>query len=199
MLALGLDTATGAASAALVRDGNVLGERLTSAATVLEAFEELLLAAGEAPAAVTRIVAGRGPGSYTSLRMGLVTARALAFSLGAELIGVCTLDALAAGAPGALPLIDARRREVFTLAGEPVCVRPDELSIARGRLCVGDGAVRYRELLEAAGGVVPPDGDRRHVAWASALVALADSQGGPAEPIYLRVPDADQTIARAAG
>lgn len=198
MLALGLDTATGAASAALVRDGNVLGERLTTAATVLEAFEELLLDAGETPAAVARVVAGRGPGSYTSLRMGLVTARALAFSLGAELIGVCTLDALAAASPGALPIVDARRREVFTLAGEPVCVRPDELSVA-GRLCVGDGAVRYRELLEAAGGVVPPDGDRRHVAWASALVALAGARGGPAEPIYLRVPDADRAIARAAG
>lgn len=198
MLALGLDTATGAASAALVRDGNVLGERLTSAATVLEAFEELLLRAGERPAAVTRIVAGRGPGSYTSLRMGLMTARALAFSLGAEVVGVSTLDALAAGAPGALPLVDARRREVFALVDEPVCVRPGELSIAPGRLCVGDGAVRYRELLEAAGGVVPPDGDRRHVAWASAHVALAATHGGPAEPIYLRVPDADQAIARAA-
>jgi tRNA threonylcarbamoyladenosine biosynthesis protein TsaB len=199
MLALALDTATDAASAALVRDGDVLGRRLTTAATVLEAFEELFQASGESPAAVARIVVGRGPGRYTSLRMGLVTARALAFSLGAELVGVCTLDALAAGAPGALPIVDARRREVFTLSGEPVCVRPEELSIASGRLCVGDGAIRYRELVASAGGVVPPDGDPRHVPWASAHVALAESQRGPAEPIYLRVPDADQAIARAAG
>jgi len=199
MLALALDTATDAASAALVRDGDVLDKRLTTAATVLGAFEKLLEGAGETPAAVTRIVVGRGPGRYTSLRMGLVTARALAFSLAAELIGVGTLDALAAGAPGALPIVDARRREVFTLGGEPVCVRPDELSIAPGRLCVGDGAVRYRELLESAGGVVPPDADPRHVPWASAHAALADSQGGPAEPIYLRLPDADQAIVRPGG
>jgi tRNA threonylcarbamoyladenosine biosynthesis protein TsaB len=199
MLALGLDTATGSASAALVRDGDVLGTRPTTAGTVLEAFEGLLEDARETPAAVTRIVVGRGPGRYTSLRMGLVTARALAFSLDAELIGIGTLDALAAGAPGALPIIDARRREVFTLAGEPVCVPPDELAIAPGRLCVGDGAVRYRELLESTGGVVPPDDDPRHVPWAAAHIALAESRRGPAEPIYLRVPDADQAIARAAG
>jgi tRNA threonylcarbamoyladenosine biosynthesis protein TsaB len=199
MLALGLDTATAASSAALVRDGDVLGERSTSAATVLEAFEQLLAEAGESRAAVTRVVVGRGPGRYTSLRMGLVTARALAYSLGAELVGVGTLDALAACSPGALPIVDARRREVFALAAGAICVRPDELPIAPGRVCVGDGAVRYRDVLEAAGAVIPPDDDPRHVPWARVHVRIAETAPGPAEPIYLRLPDAEQAIARASG
>ena len=60
---------------------------------------------------------GTGPGRYTSLRMGLISARALSFSIGAPVAGVSTLAALAAGADGALPVIDARRREVFSLDG----------------------------------------------------------------------------------
>ena len=81
MLVLALDTATDVATAALVRGGAVVGERRTAAASVLAAFDELIAAAGTSAGEVGRIVVGRGPGRYTSLRMGLVTARMLAFSL----------------------------------------------------------------------------------------------------------------------
>jgi tRNA threonylcarbamoyladenosine biosynthesis protein TsaB len=199
MLILALDTATEAATVAVVRDGEVLGERETTAGRVLVALEELLTEAAIAPREAERIVVGRGPGRYTSLRMGLVTARALAFSVGAELIGVSTLDALAAGADGAFPMIDARRREVFVLDGGPVCVRPEHLRIVPEGRYVGDGACRYRSLLEAAGATVPPEDDPAHTPWARHHALLVDSAGGPAEPIYLRAPDADQTIARTAG
>ena len=132
--------------------------------------------------------------------MGLVTARALALSLGVPVAGVSTLDALAAGEPGARPVIDARRKEVFTLEdGLPVVPAPGRArALDPSAACVGDGAVRYRALLEGAGATVPPDDDPRHVPWARQHAALA-TDFGPAElvePIYLRAPDADKALER---
>ncbi|MGH3093989.1 MAG: tRNA (adenosine(37)-N6)-threonylcarbamoyltransferase complex dimerization subunit type 1 TsaB, partial [Gaiellaceae bacterium] len=75
------------ATSALVRDGEVLGERVSRAVRVLDDFEDLLGEAGLETSAVEGIVVGRGPGSYTGLRMGLVTARTLSFSLGAPVAG----------------------------------------------------------------------------------------------------------------
>jgi tRNA A37 threonylcarbamoyladenosine modification protein TsaB len=110
---------------------------------------------------------------------------------------VSTLDALAAGAPGALPVIDAKRREVFTvLDGEPQVIAPQVLPLGDGMVCVGDGALRYRALLEERGAVVPPDDDERHLPRARFHARLA---GEPTpveelEPLYLRVPDADRNL-----
>ena len=197
MLALAFDTATETATCALVRDDACLGERRTTAGALLRHVEELVDAAGVDHGDLEGVVVGRGPGRYTSLRMGLVTARTLSFVLGVPLAGVSTLDALAANAEGATPVIDARRGEVFTLVdGEPRCLRPEELQLA-GSLAIGDGAVRYRDALETAGAVVPPDDDERHVPWARHHTRLAAAWGGPelAEPIYLRAPDADRAVA----
>jgi tRNA threonylcarbamoyladenosine biosynthesis protein TsaB len=201
MLVLAFDTATDVATCALVRDGALLGEMRTTAARLLADAEALVEQAGIVPGEVEGIAVGVGPGRYTSLRMGLVTARVLSFALEAPVAGVSTLDALAAGASGALPVIDARRREIFTKLDGPVCLRPEELTVEPGRLCVGDGAVRYRELLEAAGAKVPPDEDPRHVPWARHHAMLATEWGGAelAEPVYLRSPDADRSLARAEG
>ena len=109
--------------------------------------------------------------------------------------GVSTLDALAAGAPGAVPVIDARRREVFALVGGKACVlAPEDLSVEEGRTYVGDGAVRYRALLEERGGEVPPSDSELHVPRARFHAELARDYG-PADavdPIYLRIPDAEQ-------
>ena len=159
MLILAFDTATDVASTALVRDGELLGERRSRAVSVLVDAHELLAAAGAEPA---------------------------------------DLDALAAGAPGAIPVIDARRREVFTLLDGPRCLRPEELDPEPGTMYVGDGALRYRSLLEQAGAEVPPAESELHVPRAHLHARLA-RDFGPAElvePIYLRLPDAERALAR---
>jgi tRNA threonylcarbamoyl adenosine modification protein YeaZ len=199
MLILAFDTATAVATSALVDDGEVLGERSSRAITLLEDADALLRQGGVHDRDVEGIAVGTGPGSFTGLRMGLVTARALSFALGAPVAGVSTLDALAHGTPGALPVVDARRREIFTLvAGKPAVLAPADLALEPGAVCVGDGAVLYRELLEGKGAQIPPDGDPAHVPWARHHAALA-RDFGPAElvePIYLRVPDAERFLQR---
>ncbi len=167
---------------------------------MLEDVDAVLRQGGAQATSLGGIVVGTGPGSFTSLRMGLSAARALAFALEVPLAGVSTLAALAAGAPGALPVIDARRREVFTLVdGEPAAIPPEGLSntVLQGRVLVGDGAVRYREVFEGAGADVPPDDSELHVPRASLHAGLA-GDFGPAElvePLYVRVPDADRSLA----
>jgi len=193
VLTLAFDTATSAATAALVRDGEVLGERVSRAVTVLADADELLHESGIERAELTGLVVGTGPGSFTGLRLGLGTVRGLALALDLPVAGVSTLDALAAGAPGALPVVDGGRREVFTLVdGEPAVCAPQDV---RAALCVGDGAVRYRSVLEANGAEVPPDDDERHLPRARFHARLA-REFGPAdevEPLYLRLPDAERT------
>ena len=195
MLTLAFDTATSVATTALVRDGDVLGERASRAVRVLADADELLAEAGAEPRELTALVAGVGPGSFTGIRLGLAAARVLGFSLEIPLAGVSTLDALAAGAPGALPVVDAGRREVFAFVdGKAVVLPPEELAIAPGTTCVGDGALRYSELLEGRGAEVPPRESEVHVPRARFHVQLAKDFGAPeaVEPAYLRVPDAEQ-------
>ena len=197
MLTLAFDTATNVATSALLEDGDLLGERTGTPKRLLEDVDDLLTSADVEPGELERIIVGTGPGSFTSLRMGLAASRTLAFALDAQVAGVSTLEALAAGAPAALPVIDARRREVFTLVdGQPVAAIPAELgnSLLQGRTCVGDGAIRYRDVLEAAGAEIPPDDSELHVPRASVHARLA-RDFGPAElvePIYVRIPDADR-------
>jgi tRNA threonylcarbamoyladenosine biosynthesis protein TsaB len=197
VLTLAFDTATAVATSALVDDHEVLGERVSRAQTLLEDVDALLRQAGAHPADLGRLAVGLGPGSFTGVRIGLAAARGLALSLDLPGAGVSTLDALAAGAPEALPVIDAKRREVFTLVeGEPRVLAPHELRVSEGTVCVGDGAKRYRSVLEERGAVVPPDDDERHLPRARFHAALA-GEPGPVEelePLYLRVPDAERSV-----
>jgi tRNA threonylcarbamoyladenosine biosynthesis protein TsaB len=165
---------------------------------VLEDVDALLRRGGVRKAQLDAIVVGTGPGSFTGLRMGVATARTLAFALDVPLAGVSTLAALAHGAPGAVPVVDARRREVFVLVdGDPHVLAPHHLEPVPAATYVGDGAVRYRALLEDAGADVPPDDDERHVPNARHHAALATEFGQPdlVEPMYLRVPDAERSVA----
>ena len=198
MLILAFDTATEVATSALVADGEVLGERVSRAATLMEDVDALLRQGGTRPDEIEALAVGIGPGSFTGVRIGLAVARGLALALGVPVAGVSTLDALAAGAPGAVPVVDARRREVFVLQdGRPRVTPPRELGLPPGTVCVGNGAVRYRSTLEPSGVEVPPDRDDRHLPRAR-FHALLAREFGPAEtvePLYLRLPDADTTVA----
>jgi tRNA threonylcarbamoyl adenosine modification protein YeaZ len=197
VLILALDTATAVATSALVRDGAVLGERASVPIRVLEDVDALLREAGMEPRDLDAIVVGTGPGSFTGVRLGLGAVRGLAFALDLPVAGVSTLAALAAAAPDAVPVIDAKRREVFVQQQDAIVALPAAAFEAPGRTCVGDGALRYRAHLEATGAIVPPDDDERHVPHARFHAALADDFG-PAdrvEPVYVRAPDADRMLA----
>jgi tRNA threonylcarbamoyladenosine biosynthesis protein TsaB len=175
-LVLAFDTATDRATSALVDGDEVLGERSSRAVTLLEDVDALLRQAGVGPRDVSALALGVGPGSFTGIRIGLAAARGLALALDIPAAGVSTLDALAAGAPGAVPVL----------------VAPGDLVVEPGAVHVGDGALRYRDVLEAKGAVVPPDDDERHVPHARHHAALA-REFGPVElvqPLYVRLPDA---------
>ncbi len=190
-LVLSFDTATHVATVALV-DGERLAERVTRPYRVLADADELLRKLGAGPEDITALVVGTGPGSFTGTRLGLALARGFALARGVPVAGVSTLEALAAGAPGALPVIDAGRREVFTTVnGEPRALLASELDVD-GVTCVGDGARRYRTALEERGAYVPDDSSPEHVPHARLHTALA-TDFGPADlvqPIYVRAPDA---------
>jgi tRNA threonylcarbamoyladenosine biosynthesis protein TsaB len=170
---------------------------------------------------IERIAVGLGPGSYTGLRIGIATARALSQARGISLIGVGTLAALAAGirerAAGdprpALPVLDARRGQAFVALYErrgveawPALVLAPESLAARVRrldeqpVAAGSGSLRFAAELESAGAAVAPPGDPVHRVAARHICALGDrAEASPAsqiEPIYLRPPDADKWLER---
>jgi tRNA threonylcarbamoyl adenosine modification protein YeaZ len=197
MLILAFDTATSIATSALVRDGDVLGERVSIPVRVLEDVDALLSEARLEPADLDALAVGLGPGSFTGVRMGLAVARGISFSLGIPTAGVSTLDALSAGAPDALAVIDAKRREVFVRRNGEIVALPAAAFDAPGRVCVGDGAVRYRAHLERTGAAVPPDDSELHIPRARFHALLARDFGSAelVQPLYIRAPDADRMLA----
>jgi tRNA threonylcarbamoyladenosine biosynthesis protein TsaB len=183
---------------------------------LLVALQEVLEAAGGGWSCVDRVAVGIGPGTFTGLRIGVASAQALARSGGIPLVGVSSLHALGLGAAdwrstGVLALIDARRGEVFAAgwsAGSdllqaplhpgPMVLAPERLRdhAARGSVAVGDGAIRYRAVLEDFGVAVPGDDDPAHRISAlshcrlSAMLAAAP-RPRDIQPAYLRIPDAE--------
>ena len=111
---LAFDTATAVTACALFHRGSVVGECETEAKSLLVAADALLKNAGLQPSDLEGVVVGVGPGSFTSIRIGVAVARGLALGLGIPVAGASTLAAFAGGRP----VIDARRGEVFTEDGE---------------------------------------------------------------------------------
>ncbi len=190
------------------------GARPGHARRLLALIHDLLDQAGSDWQDVDRIAVGLGPGTFTGLRIGIATAQALSRSSGRPLVGVSTLQSLesAALAPLAAPrpvlaVIDARRGEAFAAGAglAPTVLTPAALgATARRRagtdlMAVGDGAVKFRDVLEASGAYVPDDDAPVHRVSAREHCRLAallpPSVNGRVEPSYLRLPDAE--IARA--
>jgi tRNA threonylcarbamoyladenosine biosynthesis protein TsaB len=227
---LGFDTATRATAVALTdRRGAVLearddpprGSRPRHAARLLPLCAELLDRAGLGFAQLDRVAVGVGPGTFTGLRIGVATARALARGGGIGLVGVSTLQSLArraldAGPPGVgavAAVLDARRGEAFAAvwpteraepAGGPLIApaafAPQALGEALAGLelavlAVGEGAIEFRSILERSGASVPDDEAELHRVSAVAHCRIA-RQLPPADPDqvspqYLRLPDAE--------
>ena len=215
---LGIDTATAASAACVIRsdghhfevapDPERLQRRPAHAAELMPAVRDVLERAGLEFEQLDAIGVGVGPGSFTGLRIGVATARALAGAAGAALRPVSSLAALAAGidTPVRLPLIDARRGELFAALYEgreerwaPFAAPPDELveRVREARAparAAGDGAVRFREVLEAAGAEVAPPESQLHVVRALHVCGLAAGAEAVSPetvlPDYIRAPDA---------
>ncbi|MFD0414179.1 tRNA (adenosine(37)-N6)-threonylcarbamoyltransferase complex dimerization subunit type 1 TsaB [Streptomyces sp. NPDC127108] len=209
MLLLALDTATPAVTVAL-HDGTASIGTVAESSQVdarrhgellLPAVDRVLADAGLRLDAVTDVVVGVGPGPYTGLRVGLMTADTFGLALGVPVHGVCTLDGLAYAAgieDGPFVVAtDARRKEVYwaryedarTRVGGPAVDRPADIAEqVAGLPAVGAGAALYPE---AFGDVRGPE----HVS-AAALAALAAERLAAGEelleprPLYLRRPDA---------
>ena len=225
---LGLDTASDDTAVAVVSGDHVIFDEIRGpdsgrplhGPALLEMVEQAVAKAG-GWLNVQRILVGTGPGSFTGLRVGLATAKALAKSAGIPIGGVCTLDTLAAGAihrefPGPfLAALDARRGQIFAAlyqrpdpgadgsgAGvplrlsEPFVCDPDELTESLGErlpaIAAGSGALRFREQLEAAGITVPGPEDLVHRVSARWTVGVGEVSEQSVEPIYLRAPDAER-------
>lgn len=211
MMLLAMDTSTSAITVAVHDGSRVLVERsVIDARAHTEHLAPLVTgvldAAGLAPADVTDVAVGVGPGPFTGLRVGLVTARTFAFARGIRCHGVVSLDALAHAAmsDGSVSgefvvATDARRKEVYlaryALAGsracrttDPVVIRPADIDASTRSLpAVGRGAVLYPEILSYAVG--PLDASAGAVAEV-ALQQLADGVEVGLDALYLRRPDA---------
>jgi tRNA threonylcarbamoyladenosine biosynthesis protein TsaB len=244
---LGIDTSTAASTACVLRDDGEVFEvvpdpaaltaRPAHASELMPAVADVMERAGVDYGDLEAIAVGVGPGTFTGLRIGIATARALAAANDLLLRPVSSLAALAAGieaelteaeaaaddARSLLPVIDAKRGEVFAaefaLGGVrrwgPLALRPEELAkrVAEGAgervaadpadpadaasqstLAAGDGSLRFRRVLEAAGISVMPDESRAHVVRALHVCRLGAGVPGVAPqavlPDYLRAPDA---------
>ncbi|GAA0605412.1 tRNA (adenosine(37)-N6)-threonylcarbamoyltransferase complex dimerization subunit type 1 TsaB [Streptomyces crystallinus] len=205
MLLLAVDTATPAVTVALHDGTDVVAETSRVDARrhgelLLPAVHQVLADAGLTLDAVTDLVVGVGPGPYTGLRVGLVTAATFGSVLGVPVHGLCTLDGLAyaSGIEGPFAVAtDARRKEVYwaryddfrTRAGEPSVDRPAEIAEqVAGLPVVGAGALLYPESFPDARG--PEHQSAAALASLAAERLAAGAAFLPPTPLYLRRPDA---------
>jgi tRNA threonylcarbamoyladenosine biosynthesis protein TsaB len=218
VLLLAIDTSTSAITVAAHDGSSVLAESSTIDARrhgehLSPSIVRVLQEAGCSAADVTAVVSGLGPGPFTGLRVGLVTARTFAFARGVPALGVCSLDALAHQAwrehavSGAFAVAtDARRKEVYwarydvtdqgvVRTTEPAVSPPAEVAAQLdGAAVVGRGGLLYPEVLPRRVG--PLDVSAGHLADLAARLLASGADLSDVEPLYLRRPDAVPTAER---
>lgn len=204
---LAFDTATPAVTVA-VHDGR----RVRAERTVVDArrhgellgpgIAQSLADAGVSPSDLTKIAVGVGPGPFTGLRVGLVTARAMADALGVPVVGICTLDALAADVVCEVPFLvatDARRREVYWATYDELGQRVDGPHVDRpvdldwSGPAFGAGALQYHDAFKSAHEPHFPSAATLCELVVGYRVTILEPQ-----PLYLRRPDAVEPGARKA-
>jgi tRNA threonylcarbamoyl adenosine modification protein YeaZ len=203
MLVLGIDTSTPAISVALVDlDSGATTESVAVDARrhgelLAQGIAAVLRGAGVDRRAVGAVAVGLGPGPFTGLRVGVVTAATFADALSISAYGVCSLDALGTGER--IAMTDARRREVYWARYDskgarvdgPRVSKPTELAELVGSVpVIGDGALLYADVFGAEVAAEP-----RYPSAPALVQLVADRIGTPPEPLvplYLRRPDAEQ-------
>lgn len=155
MTILAIDTSNYTLGVALLEENQVLGEYMTNlkknhSVRIMPAIETLMKDCGRVPADLTKIVVAKGPGSYTGVRIGVTIAKTLAWTLNIPLVGISSLEILAAGVGRYFegfvsPLFDARRGQVYTALyqyqhGELQAAVPDQL------VMLADWAAKLNEL-----------------------------------------------------
>jgi tRNA threonylcarbamoyl adenosine modification protein YeaZ len=206
VLLLALDTATPSVTVALHDGSRVLAgqDEVTArkhGELLAAMIERVLAAAGAARTDLEAIAVGTGPGPYTGLRAGLVTAKVLASALDRPVVGICSLDVIAreaaAGAAGREFMVatDARRKEVYWArygsAGDrisgPAVAAPAEVAWDASPVA-GEGGYLYPELASCT--IPPRYPDAARLAEIAAARLASHMPLEPAEPLYLRRPDA---------
>lgn len=219
MLILGIETASSAGGAALVEDTRIIAEHCsiaprTHAERLLPAIDALLRECGATINDVHLIAVSIGPGSFTGLRIGMATAKGLAFSARKPIVGVPTLDAFVQlHVPSSLrmrPILDARKNEVFTALYDEdgrklspeINIKPEmlmeRLMVDAPLLVMGDGARRYRDIFERVPGInfASPEKDDPRPATVALVGRRLFLEGHVQDvdslvPLYIRPSDAE--------
>jgi tRNA threonylcarbamoyl adenosine modification protein YeaZ len=209
VLVLGIDTSTPATAVAVCTADPQTGvvdehsslevvDQRRSAELLAPLISEALAACGRSPRDLDAIVVGLGPGPYTSLRVGIVTAAALGDALGVAVYGVCSLDGLVDRAQRVTAVTDARRREVYwaryvdghRVAGPDVSAPAlVAAALTEGEKVIGAGGALYASVFGAAydaQGRLHPD----PVAVIRCGVPQLGTPAAPLVPLYQRRPDA---------
>jgi tRNA threonylcarbamoyladenosine biosynthesis protein TsaB len=212
VLVLAFDTATAAITVALYEwipgEGAVprgvaeAVDRRRHTELLTPSIAQVMAEAGAAPGDLSAIAVGVGPGPYTGLRVGLVTARSMGEVLSVPVHGVCTLDIIAWATGRDEPFVvatDARRKEVYWARYDSARVRATEPAVGppsdvpQGLPVVGEGGALYPEVLGDSGHepLLPTAGALAELT-VSRLAGLKVPELLPPEPLYLRRPDAKE-------